>query len=61
MLKVYYKCICSIRAKLSPACLILTLVIFGPTVVSFPLLSSRSLFRIRKPVKCLSKPYLFAT
>ena len=61
MSKVYYKCVRNIRAKLSPACLILILVTSGPTVVSLLLFSSRSLFRIRKLVKYLPKLYLFTT
>jgi len=51
----------SARAKLSPACLILILATSGPTVVSLLLLSNRSLFGIRKPVKYLPKPCLFTT
>ena len=61
MLEVYYECVFSIRAELFPAYLILILVTLGPIIVSLPLFSGRSLFRIRKPVKCLSKPCLFTT
>ena len=61
MSEVYYKCIYSIRAKLSPVYLILILVTFSFIVVSLPLFSSRSLFGIKKPVKYLFKPYLFTT
>ena len=51
----------SARAELSPVCLILTLVTFGSIVVSLPLLGSRFLFGIRKPVKCFPKLCLFIT
>ena len=61
MLEVCYKYILSIRAKLSPTCLILILVTLGPIVVSLLLFSGRSLFRIKKPVECLPKLYLFTT
>ena len=61
MLEVYLKYVRSIRAELSPTCLVLILVISSPIVISLLLLSSRSLFRIRKLVKCLSKLYLFTT
>ena len=61
MLEVYCKCVCSARAKLSPTCLIPTLVTSSPTVISLPFLSSRSLFGIRKLVKCLLKLCLFTT
>ena len=60
-LKVYYKYIYSIKAKLSPTYLILILMTSSPIIVSLPLLSSRSLFKTRKPVKYLPKPYLFTT
>ena len=60
-MEVYCKCVCSIRAKLSPACLILILAMSGPTVVSLPLFGGRSLFEMRKSVKCLLKPCLFIT
>ena len=61
MLEVYREYIRSIRAKLSPTCLILTLVTSSPIVVNLLLLSGRSLFRIRKLVKYLPKLYLFTT
>jgi hypothetical protein len=61
MLEAYYKYILSARAKLSPTYLILILVTSSPIVVSLLLLNSRSLFGIRKPVKCLLKLYLFTT
>jgi hypothetical protein len=61
MLEACYKYILSARAKLSPTYLILILVTSSPIVVSLLLLSSRSLFRIRKLVKCLPKLYLFTT
>ena len=60
-LEIYCKYIYSIRAKLSPAYIILILVISGPIVVSFPLLGGRSLFGIRKLVKYLLKLCLFTT
>ena len=59
ILEVYYKYIRSIRAKFSPTYLILILLTLGSIVVSLLLLSSRSLFKIRKPVKYLPKLYLF--
>ena len=55
------ECVHNAKAKLSPAYLIPILVTFGPIVVSLPLLSSRSLFGIKKPVECLPKPCLFIT
>ena len=55
------KYVCSIRAKFSLTCLILTVVTFSPMVVSLLLFSGRSLFGMRKPVKCLPKLYLFIT
>ena len=61
MSEVYYKYVLSVKAKPSPTCLILILVTSSPTVVSLLLFSSRSLFRIRKLVKCLPKLYLFTT
>jgi len=61
MLEVCREYIRSTRAKLSPAYLILTLVTSGPIVISLLLLSSRSLFRTKKLVKCLPKLYLFTT
>jgi len=61
MLEVYYKYICSIRAKLSPTYLIPILVTSSPIVVNLLLLSGRFLFRIRKLVKYLPKLYLFTT
>jgi len=61
MLEVCHEYVYSARAKLSPTCLILTLATSGPIVVSLPLLGGRSLFGIRKPVKCLPKLCLFTT
>ena len=61
MSEVYRKCVCSARAKLSPTYLILILVISSPIVVSLLFLSGRSLFGLRKLVKCLPKPCLFTT
>jgi hypothetical protein len=61
MLEVYCKYILSVRAKLSPTYLIPILVTSSPIVVSLLLFSGRSLFRIRKLVKCLPKLYLFTT
>ena len=61
MLEAYRKYVLSARAKLSPTYLILTLVTSSPTVVSLLLLNGRSLFRTRKPVKCLPKLCLFTT
>ena len=61
MLEVYLKYVLSKRAKLSPACLVPILVTSNPIVISLLLLSSRSLFRIRKLVKYLSKLCLFTT
>ena len=61
MLEVCRKYTLSAKAKLSPTCLILILVTSSPTVVSLLLLSGRSLFGIRKLVKCLPKLYLFTT
>jgi len=61
MLEVYYKYIRSIKPKLSLTYLILILVTSSPTVVSLLLLSGKSTFRIRKPVKYLPKLYLFTT
>jgi hypothetical protein len=61
MSEVYCEYIRSIRAKLSPAYLIPILVTSSPIVVNLLLLSGRSLFRIRKLVKCLPKLYLFTT
>ena len=61
MSEVYYKCIRSIKAKLSPTYLILILATSSPIVVSLPFLGGRFLFRTRKPVKYLPKLYLFTT
>jgi len=61
MLEACYEYVRSVRAKLSPACLILILVTSSPIVVSLLLLSGRSSFKIRKLVKCLPKLYLFTT
>ena len=61
MLEACRKYIYSIRAKLSPAYLILILVTSSPIVVSLPLLSGRSLFGTRKLVKYLPKLCLFTT
>ena len=61
MLEVYYECVCSVRAKLSPTCLILILVTSSPTVVSFLFFGGRSSFGIKKLVKCLPKLCLFTT
>ena len=61
MLEACLKYIYSIKAKLSPAYLILTLVTFAFIIASLPLLSGRSLFGIRKPVKYLPKLCLFTT
>ena len=61
MSEVYLKFVYSIRAKLSPTYLVPRLVTSSPIVISLLLLSSRSLFRIRKPVKYLPKLYLFTT
>jgi hypothetical protein len=61
MLEVCYEYIYSIRDKLSPTCLTLILVASSSIVISLLLLSGRSLFGIRKLVKCLPKLYLFTT
>ena len=61
MSEAYYKYILSTRAELSPTYLIPILVTSSPTVVSLPLFSGRSLFRTKKLVKYLPKPYLFTT
>jgi len=61
MLKIYYKCVYNARAKLSPAYLIPTLITFSPIVINFLLFSSKSLFKIKKPIKYLFKLYLFTT
>ena len=61
MSEVYLKYVRSARAKLSPTYPVLILVTSGPIVISLLLLSSRSLFKIKKLVKCLSKLYLFTT
>ena len=61
ILEVYYKYICSAIAELFAACITLILVTFSLIVVSLPLFSGRSLFRIRKLVKYLFKLYLFTT
>ena len=61
MLEVCREYVRSARAKLSPACLIPTFITSSPIVVNLLLLSSRSLFGIRKLVKCLPKLYLFTT
>jgi len=60
-LEVYYKYIRNARAELSPLYIILILIAFNPIVVSLPLFNNKSLFKTKKLVKCLFKPYLFTT
>jgi hypothetical protein len=61
MSEVCLKYVYSVRAELSPTYLVPILVTSSPIVISLLLFSSRSLFRIRKPVKCLPKLCLFTT
>ena len=58
-LEACHKYICSVRAELFPVYIIPILVASGPIVVNLLFLNNRSLFKIRKPVKCLPKLYLF--
>jgi len=59
MLKVYYKYIRNAKAKFSPTYLILILMTSNPTVINFPLLVGRFLFKIKSQLSVsLNHTYL---